>query len=180
MTADCCCGNPCCPERCNPYISELHPGDCTGAPGENPLPQQLTVECVSDSPYGCFTMSCVVDLISNGRWGPGRLTGTCDFCCPWDASQSCTWTWCADVFVQCSESGGWLLEFNGCGTSGPLVVAIPTEDLVLTKHSCNPILLTGTVCYFPGMFCVASIMPPLPPVEHPTLCLAFTISEVIS
>ena len=180
LECGCGCGTTCCTERCNPYISELHPGDCTGAPGENPLPSTLTVEATSDSPYGCWSMTGTVTLIENGRWGLGTLTGTCTFCCYYDAGLNCTWTFCSNVNIQCGTSGGWLLEWAGdCTGGGPLAVVPPSVNVLLTKVSCNPILLTGESCYNPGMACIASIMPPLPPVVHPTLCFTFTVYETL-
>lgn len=172
----CCCGTICCTERCNPYISELHPGDCTGDPGENPLPSSLTVEITSDSPYGCWTMSTTVTLIENGRWGLGRVTGTCTFCCYYDSGLSCTWTFDSNVTVQCSAGTGWLLEWDYAGAGGPLDV-LPPENVNLTRVSCDPIMLTGEVCYIPAMACIASIMPPLPPIVHPTLCFSVLVYE---
>jgi hypothetical protein len=174
----CCGGDTCCTGRCFPYINELFSGTCTGAPGENPLPSNLTVEITSDSPYGCWTLSAVVEMTEYGRWGNGQVSGTCTFCCYYDAGLNCTWTFVANVIVQCGSSGGWLLEWQHAGSGGPLDV-LPPENAQLTKASCDPILLTGEVCYFPGMACIASIMPPTPPITHPLLCFSITVSETL-
>jgi hypothetical protein len=180
LECGCGCGTTCCTERCNPYISELHPGDCTGAPGENPLPSTLTVEATSDSSYGCWTLSGTVTLVENGRWALGQLTGTCSFCCPGNSADTCTWTFDALIQVNCSSAGGWILEFD-FASSGPTTVQPPTESVLLTKVSCDPILLTGEICFGPGMVC-AGLMPPVgngQVVTHPDICFTFTVYETL-
>ena len=182
LLCGCGCGEEalCCTGRCNPYINEQHPGDCTGAPGENPLPSELTVEVTSDSPYGCWSLSSTVTLTENGRWGNGRLTGTCTFCCPGNSAQNCTWTFDALIQVNCGSGTGWILEFDQAST-GPTTVPAPTVPVLLTKISCDPVLLTGDLCFNPGMIC-SGLMPPVgngQNVVHPDICLSFTVSETL-
>lgn len=166
--------------RCYPYVDETFPGNCTGASNENPLPIELTVEITSDSPYGCWTLSDTVTLLSEGRWGLGQLTGTCTFCCPGNSASNCTWTFDTLIQVQCGISGGWLLEFD-FASSGPTTVQPPVISIVLTRVSCNPILLTGELCFNPGMTC-AGLMPPVgngQTVTHPDICFDIVVSEIL-
>ena len=173
-----CNGSACCDGRCTPYISEVFPGTCTGDLAENPFPTTLTVEVSSDSPYGCWAMSSTVTLIENGRWALGRLTGTCSFCCPGNSADTCTWTFDALIQVNCSSGTGWILEFD-FASSGPTTVQPPVPSIVLNKMSCDPILLTGELCFNPGMVC-AGLMPPVgngQVVTHPDICFSITVSE---
>jgi len=173
-----CCGTECCTERCYPYINNLFPGNCTGAVGENPLPSTLTVDVSTDSQHGCFVMSTIVTAIANGRWGLGRLTGSCQFCCPTDSTATCTWTFDHTVIVQCAVGGGWIVEWDHVGSSGPADIALPNDTVTLmTKHSCDPILLTGVHCIVNGLSCVVfPAVPPQPPIQHRP-CLSITVYE---
>ena len=177
----CCCGGTtCCTERCYGDLPG-QPATCTGAPGENPMPDQLTVETSTDSAYGCWVMSATVTQIQRGRWA-GTLNGTCTFCCPSDSTLSCTRYFCSDIFIQCGL-GGWLIELNsvaGCHPADPSLVALQPSDTELTKASCNPILLTGLVCWDAGLICtVPGPGVPPPPIIHPVICLSVTVSEVL-
>ena len=177
----CCCGDTslCCDGRCSPYVNETFPGDCTGGPSDNPLPTQLTVEMTSDSPYGCWEITATASFIEPIRWA-GRLTGSCTFCCPGNSAANCTWYFDFLFQIQCAATQGWLFEWDEV-TSPPLPMGAIPPNFVLTRVSCDPILLTGEVCYNPGMIC-SGLMPPIgngQSVTHPTLCLSFTISETL-
>ena len=176
----CCCpDNTCCTGRCNPYISALLPGTCTGDPTDNPLPSELTVEMGSDSTYGCWSATATATLIEYGRWS-GRLTATCTFCCPGSSAASCTWYFDFLFIIQCTADQGWGFEWDEVFAPSLPAPAIP-PNFTLTKFSCNPVLLSGEVCYNPGMIC-AGLMPPIGTGEnvvHPTLCLSIIVSETI-
>jgi hypothetical protein len=179
LECGCGCGTTCCTERCNPYISELHPGDCTGAPGENPLPTTLTVEMTTDASTGCFTASTTVTLTANGRWGNGDLSSTCLWHNPVDSTAAfVTWYLEMNVIIQCTGGSGWGIEFRPkFSTNNPRTSFLPV-DSTLTKVSCDPILLQGTVCFDPGMSSVVfPAVPPQPPLRHPTICLSFLVYE---
>jgi hypothetical protein len=174
----CCCGSPCCPNRCFPGASGVD-GNCTGAPGENPLPTTLTVEMTTDAGSGCFSGSTSVTLVANGRWALGTITATCQWHDPTNStSPFVTWHFCAQIAIQCTPSSGWQIEFRRCSfETNPYPSFIP-PDSTLTRDSCDPILLTGTVCYTPGMSSVVfPLIPPLPPLQHPTICLSFLVYE---
>lgn len=174
-----CCQSACCTGRCNPYISELHPGDCTGAPGENPLPTTLTVEMTTDATTGCFSATTTVTLTANGRWGLGDLSSTCQWHNPVDSTAAfVTWYLEMTVAIQCTSGSGWGIEFRSkFSTNNPLTSFLPV-DSTLTKVSCDPILLQGTVCFNPGMSSVVfPAVPPQPPLQHPTICLSFLVYE---
>lgn len=180
MDPTCGCCNACCLGRCNPYISEVHPGDCTGDPGENPLPTTLTVEMTTDASTGCFSATTTVTLTANGRWGNGDLSSTCLWHNPVDSTAAfVTWYLEMNVFIQCVASGGgWGIEFRPkFSFNNPRTSSIPV-DSTLTKVSCDPILLEGTVCFDPAMNSVVfPAVPPQPPLQHPTICLSFLVYE---
>lgn len=182
LECGCGCGQEsvCCPTRCNPYVSEAIPGDCTGAPEENPLPTTLTVEMTTDASTGCFSATTTVTLTANGRWGLGTLNATCQWHDPTNSTNPfVTWYFEVLVAVQCVATGdGWGIEFRRpFFETSPHPSFIPT-DSPLTKVSCDPVLLEGTVCYTPGMSSVVfPPVPPLPPLQHPTICLSFLVYE---
>jgi hypothetical protein len=174
----CCCGSPCCPDRCFPGASGVD-GNCPGDPSDNPLPTTLTVEMTTDdATYGCFSASTTVTLVANGRWGLGTLTGTCSWHDPTDSTAPfVTWYFEVLVIIQCTTGSGWGIEFRrSFFETSPHPSFIPT-DFTLEKVSCDPVLLQGTICYTPGMSSVVfPIIPPLPPIQH-TICLSFSVYE---
>jgi len=175
---DCGCGcenQICCPGRCHPYVNDLCPS-CTGAPGENPLPLQLNVDIVSDSPFGCWSMSGVIDLIDCYTYG-GTLYGDCEYCCPDDANNTCTREFCVQVIVTCGVAG-WLIAFDFCEPPDPVPIAIP-PDIVMVQSSCDPLSITGEGCFDPALICndPGPGLPPPPPTIHPEICLTITVSE---
>lgn len=176
----CCCEQPvCCPSRCYPGVG-TDPPTCTGAPSENPQPASLTVEMTTDdATYGCFAGSVVIPLAANGRWGTGELTATCLWHDPTNSTNPfVTWNFKVIIAVQCTPTDGWGIEFRRAFfETSPHPSFIPADSLI-TRVSCDPILLTGTVCYTPGMSSVVfPIMPPLPPLQHPDICLSFLVYE---
>ena len=175
-----CCDSLCCEGRCNPYVDVSNPGDCTGAPGENPLPTTLTVEMTTDdATYGCFSGSTTVTSVANGRWGLGTINATCQWHDPTNSTNPfVTWYFCAKIAIQCTAGSGWLIELRRCSPeTNPHPDFVPA-DSTLTKTSCDPILLEGTVCYTPGMSSVVfPTIPALPPIQHPTICLSFLVYE---
>lgn len=178
MNCGCCGDQTCCPDRCFPGATGVDP-TCTGAPGENPLPTTLIVEMsTDDATYGCFSGATTVTLVANGRWGNGVINATCVWKHPTNSLLTATWNFCVQIAIQCTPTNGWGIEFRRCSSeTTPHPDFIPA-DSTLTKVSCDPILLTGTVCYTPGMQSVVfPIIPPMPPEQHPDICLDFTVYE---
>lgn len=175
----CCCGEAiCCPSRCFPGASGVD-GNCPGLPTDNPLPTTLTIDMTTDdAEYGCFSGSTTVTLVANGRWGLGQINATCVWLHPTNSTMTATWYFCAQIAIQCTPGTGWQIEFRRCSS-----VSTPTPDFIpadspLTRVSCDPILLTGTVCYTPGMSSVVfPLIPPQPPRQHPPICLSFSVYE---
>lgn len=169
----------CCTGRCYPGV-DSDPGNCPGLPSDNPQPTTLTVEMTTDdTTYGCFSATGTVTLVANGRWGNGSLSGTCSWHDPTNSTAPfVTWYFEVLIAIQCTSGGGWGIEFRRpFFETSPHPSFIPT-DTTLTRESCNPILLEGTVCYTPGMSSVVfPIIPPLPPLQHPDICLSFLVYE---
>lgn len=184
LLCGCGCGEEaiCCPSRC--YPGSVHSAEeptCTGDPSENPLPSTLTIEMTTDDiTYGCFEGSTTVTLVANGRWGLGTINSTCVWLDPTDSTKTKTWYFCFQVAIQCTPGNGWGIEFRRCASVGtPSPDFIPSDSL-LTRVSCNPILLAGTVCFLPGMSSVVfPAVPPQPPMQHPTICLNFLVYETL-
>ena len=179
MVAACGCCDECCPGRCYPGVYS-DPPTCIDAPGENPQPRTLTVEMTTDdTTYGCFAGSTTVTLVANGRWALGDLNATCVWYNPTDSTAPfVTWYFSVIVAIQCTTGGRWGIEFRRrFFETSPHPSLIPA-DSQLDIMSCDPILLQGTVCYSPGMSSVVfPIMPPLPPIQHPDICLSFLVYE---
>jgi hypothetical protein len=178
---ECCtCGQAiCCTGRCFPGAPGVD-GNCTGDPSENPLPTTLTVDMLTDdASFGCFAGSTTVTLVANGRWGLGTINATCSWHNPTDSTAAfVTWYFSVQVAIQCTNEAGWGIEFRRpFFETSPHPSFIP-QDSTLSRISCDPISLEGTVCYFPGMSSVVfPAVPPQPPLEHPTICLSFSVYE---
>jgi hypothetical protein len=169
----------CCVGRCYPGVG-ADPPTCTGAASDNPQPASLTVEMTTDdATYGCFSGSVVIPLAGNGRWGTGKLTATCMWHDPSNSTNPfVTWYFTIIIAVQCTPRDGWGIEFRrDFFEPTPSPSFIPTDSLI-TRNSCDPILLEGTVCFTPGMSSVVfPAIPPMPPLQHPDICLSFLVYE---
>lgn len=177
----CCCGDTstCCTGRCYPGV-DSDPGNCPGLSTDNPQPTTLTVEMTTDdATYGCFSATGTVTLVANGRWGNGTLSGTCSWHDPTNSTAPfVTWYFQVLIAIQCTSGDGWGIEFRRpFFETSPHPSFVPT-DFLLERVSCDPILLQGTICYTPGMSSVVfPIIPPLPPLQHPDICLSFLVYE---
>jgi hypothetical protein len=176
-------GQPCCPDRCMPTVRPPIQGNCTGAPGENPMPLTLSIEISGNSEDGCLDLSGTLELTETYYRYAGVLTGSCEWCCETDAYKTCTRHFCLSVFLNCHASGGWFIEFKQCGPADPPWVAGVPPDTFLTQGSCNPVLVVGDIeCFrMAGMWCFVPgpAVPPIPPVIHPDFCLSVVISETL-
>ena len=175
----CCCESQCCTGRCFPGAGVI-PGDCPGLPSDNPQPTTLTVEMSTDSPYGCFSGSTTVTLVAQARWALGVINATCSWHNPVDSTAPfVTWNLCVLIAIQCAaNSDTWGIEFRPCASTTYPAPAFLPEDGSLTKASCDPILLSGTICWKPAMLSVVfPAVPPQPPLLHPTICLSFLVYE---
>jgi hypothetical protein len=174
-------GELCCPDRCTPYVDPAFPGNCTGQPGENPLPYTLSVEIYGNSDDGCFTLSGTIQLIQTYRYA-GQLTGSCVWCCENNSYETCTRYFCLSVFLQCGTDGGWFIEFKDCPPAVPPWVTGVPPNTYLSQGSCNPVLAFGDIdCFMAGMICFTPgpAVPPIPPVTHPEFCLSVIVSETL-
>lgn len=159
----CCCdGDICCEGR--------------GLPGEdldNPIPTSLHIQFFDPSPEGCFDITGTLTLTtpySERTWIGIGLQGTCNWCGQY-------FTMRFDCQLVCNATGGWLLSFDESTPDAGDCGTVPV-NAVLSKTTCDPILLFGDVDCFPcaNMICQNPGDPPLP-YPHDPFCLSVMIWE---
>lgn len=152
----CCCGgDPCCPNRCIPYVSEEFPGDCPGDPGDNPLPLELdctlTVSTVKNDPItglpsGCFTCTGTLSYSPSTDSWIGVVTGSCS---GWCGETTRIFEYLVTISCGLNPDGSisWFAEIqDNVGGTSTRVCPAPFSDppvWALFESTCDPILLTG-------------------------------------
>lgn len=167
-----CSGDVCCPERCRPYFSELYPGTCTGAPGENPFPASVTCtitvatvknDPITGLPTGCYT--CTGSLVYSPaveNW-IGFVEGTCTGWCG-----GTTRLFQYEVRLSCGDAPSGLRKWyatisdyiDGDPTRVCTAPNIDSPVLVEFTSECSPIMLSGqSTSFFCGdLACIIPIL----------------------